>query len=62
MLDIDSRLIARAAARADAQFNDRATASTFDASIRVVGAGLAVSIIPRVIVERARAEGVSRSP
>ncbi len=51
-------MIARAAARTNTPVNYRAIVSTFDASIRVVASGLAVSIIPRVIVERARAEGI----
>lgn len=51
-------MIARAAAKAGAQVNYRAIVSTFDASLRVVASGLAVSIIPRIIVDRARPQGV----
>lgn len=51
-------MIARAAAKAGGQVNYRAIVSTFDASLRVVAAGLAVCVIPRVVVGRARAEGV----
>jgi DNA-binding transcriptional LysR family regulator len=51
-------VIGQAAARLGAQVHYRAIVSTFDASIRVVAAGLAVSIIPRGIVQRAHAEGV----
>ena len=51
-------MLARAAARAGSQVNYRAIVSTFDASLRVVSAGLAISVIPRAVVERARATGV----
>lgn len=51
-------MLNRAAAQAGAQVNYRATVSTFDASLRVVAAGLAISVIPRAVIERARAEGV----
>lgn len=51
-------LIARAAAKLGVAVNYRAIVSTFDASLRVVASGLAVSIIPRLIVSRARAHGV----
>lgn len=54
--------IARAAAKAGAQVNYRAIVSTFDASLRVVAAGLAVSIIPSVIVSRASAQGLVSVP
>lgn len=52
-------MLTRAAARAGGQLKYRAIVSTFDASLRVVAAGLAISVIPRAVVERARAEGVS---
>ncbi|MGY0194392.1 LysR family transcriptional regulator [Leptothrix sp. BB-4] len=51
-------MLARAAVQAGGQVNYRAIVSTFDASLRVVASGLALSIIPRVIVERARPQGV----
>jgi DNA-binding transcriptional LysR family regulator len=49
--------IARAAAKAGAQINYRAIVSTFEASLRVVAAGLAVCIIPRIIAVRAPTQG-----
>lgn len=52
-------MIARAAAQAGSQVNYRAIVSTFDASLRVVASGLAVSIIPRMIVDRAHPQGVA---
>jgi DNA-binding transcriptional LysR family regulator len=51
-------MLARAAAQAGGQINYRAIVSTFDASLRVVAAGLAISVIPRAVVEKARALGV----
>lgn len=50
--------IVRAAAQAGRQVNYRAIVSTFDAAIRVVSAGLAVSIIPGAVLARARPAGV----
>jgi DNA-binding transcriptional LysR family regulator len=51
-------MLARAAAQVGGQINYRAIVSTFDASLRVVAAGLAISVIPRAVVERTRADGV----
>lgn len=54
--------IARAAAQAGATVNYRAIVSTFDAALRVVSAGLAVSIVPGVIVQRAGDPGLVSVP
>ncbi|MFM2404862.1 MAG: hypothetical protein RL223_2742 [Pseudomonadota bacterium] len=51
-------MITRAAARAGGQIDYRAIVSTFDASLRVVASGLAISVIPRGVVSRAGMPGV----
>ncbi len=51
-------MLARAAARGGGNVNYRVIVSNFDASLRVVAAGLAVAVIPKLVVERAQREGV----
>ena len=51
-------MLGRAAARAGASLTYRVIVSNFDSSLRVVAAGLAVSVIPRLVVERSRSLGI----
>ncbi|HEU0199582.1 MAG TPA: LysR family transcriptional regulator [Burkholderiaceae bacterium] len=51
-------VLGRAAARAGGTLNYRVIVSNFDAALRVVAAGLAISVIPRPVVARARDKGI----
>ncbi|MFP5405267.1 MAG: LysR family transcriptional regulator [Gammaproteobacteria bacterium] len=51
-------MLGRAAARAGGTLNYRVIVSNFDASLRVVAAGLGVSVTPSAVVARGRAEGI----
>ena len=51
-------MLARAAAGGGGTLNYRVIVSNFDACLRVVAAGLGVSVTPRAVVARAHAEGI----
>ncbi len=55
-------MLHRAAARAGSAMTYRAVVSNFDASLRVVAANLAVSVIPRQVTLRAHLDGVKAIP
>jgi DNA-binding transcriptional LysR family regulator len=53
-----NRSLSRAAASAGGAINYRVIVSNFDAALRVVAAGLAVSVLPSAVIARAHAEGI----